>query len=282
MAQPQCQDQNRDQPHKKGAKFKYLPLRDIDDICLFNILVTFAEPVILIEDSWIKPARWCKAQVTEALGKASKNGMFTERREKKDQKSFCPLCSTAYAFQTVHWNKVPWTHRKIMQNRIKKWKSPNVHTHTEASRQAHSPSYSKIMVDAFPQAGSEWLLFNYSSGTTGEKAVPTILFFFIWNYMWEMPLGSMLKINVSVLKYIFFFLGCCVYLFSDHSEMRLFRWPSQGLTLLLVFACSERQYCDKTGSRNEHNLLFTVRIFCISLRSGSTFEALQSTSGFTD
>lgn len=53
VAQPQCQDQNRDQPHKKGAKFKYLPLRDIDDICLLNILVTFAEPVILIEDSWI-------------------------------------------------------------------------------------------------------------------------------------------------------------------------------------------------------------------------------------
>lgn len=73
-------------------------------------------------------------------------------------------------------------------------------THTEASRQAHSPSYSKITVYAFPQAGSEWLLFNYSSGTTGEKAVPTIHFFFIWNYMWEMPLGSMLKMNVSLLK----------------------------------------------------------------------------------
>lgn len=60
-------------------------------------------------------------------------------------------------------------------------KTQCAHIHTEASRQAHSPSYTTIMVDAFPRASSEWLLFNYSSGTTGEKAVPTILFFFFFH-----------------------------------------------------------------------------------------------------
>lgn len=28
---------DRDQPHKKGANFKYLPLRDTDGICLLHI-----------------------------------------------------------------------------------------------------------------------------------------------------------------------------------------------------------------------------------------------------
>lgn len=48
---------------------------------------------------------------------------------------------------------------------------------------------------------------------------------------------------------------------------------TRTLILLLAFACCESQYCDKTGSRNEHNLLFTGRIFCTSLRSGSIFGA---------
>lgn len=154
---------------------------------------------------------------------------------------------------------------------IKKWKNPNVHTHRGKQAGTQSfllPSTWKDQGVCFPQAGSEWLLFNYSSGTTVAKAVPTILFFSFETTCEKCPLAQCWKLMSHCWNT--FLLGCCVFIFSDHSEMRLF---TRTLILLLAFACCEPQYCEKTGSRNEHSLLFPVRIFCISLRSGSTVRA---------